>query len=58
MLIFAWILWSYYLICLVLLLLTAIICNIKGQTYKIDILSILITIATFVFLTIYLVLNR
>lgn len=54
MIVFAWILWSYTLACLIIGVIGIIKCNIQDKKYKVELGNLIITVATFVFMTIYI----
>jgi len=54
MTVFAWILWCYTLLSLILVVIVIIAKNIKGEKYQFNFGTLALTIATFVFMTIYL----
>lgn len=54
MTVFAWILWSYTLLTLIFLVIVMIAKNIKNEKYQFHFGTLALTIATFVFMTIYI----
>ena len=54
MIIFAWILWSYILLGIIIGFIIIIIANAQNRKYKIDVEDILFKIAIFIFLNLYL----
>lgn len=54
MIVFAWILWSYTLLNLIIAVIGIIKCNIQNKKYRVELGNLIITVATFVFMTIYL----
>lgn len=54
MTVFAWILWSYTLLSQIIAVIGIIKCNIQDKKYRVELGNLIITVATFVFMTIYL----
>lgn len=54
MIVFAWILWSYTLLNLIIAVIGVIKNNIQDRRYRVELGNLIITVATFVFMTIYI----
>lgn len=54
MIVFAWILWSYTLLNLIIAVIGVIKNNIQNRRYRVELGNLIITVATFVFMTIYI----
>lgn len=54
MIVFAWILWSYTLLGLIIAVIEVIKNNIQDRRYRVELGNLIITVATFVFMTIYI----